>query len=172
MPPFCGFAANLPPAGGIGVRGFPCKRAKCTFALCLPNAAPGGVGSAPPKRGLLSCGRWIMIRQAEPANSSKKKNHRSGPERRRLLRAGMLHIPPTCLSPHKGVYVSTLNVKKSEQGVLCDTLPGFIVPKSGFFSVLSVIPLEGHVARFWEAAPRLSRSDPRPKVWTHFQGHA
>ena len=35
MPPFCGSAANLPPAGGIGVRGFPCKRAKCTFALCL-----------------------------------------------------------------------------------------------------------------------------------------
>ena len=34
--PFCGLpAADLPPAGGIGDRGIPCKRAKCTFALCL-----------------------------------------------------------------------------------------------------------------------------------------
>lgn len=26
---------KVPPEGGIGDRGFPCKRAKCTFALCL-----------------------------------------------------------------------------------------------------------------------------------------
>ena len=39
------------------------------------------------------------------------------------LQAGMLNIPLTCLSPYKGVYVSTLNVKKSGQGVLYDTLP-------------------------------------------------
>jgi len=33
------------------------------------------------------------------------------------LQAGMLDIPLTSSSPYKGVYVSTLKVKKSGQGV-------------------------------------------------------
>lgn len=39
----------------------------------------------------------------------------------------MLHISLTCFSPHKGVCVSTLKVKKSKQGVTVDTLLGFII---------------------------------------------
>lgn len=116
---------SFPPAGGIGVRGFPCKREKCTFALCLPNAALGGVGSAPPKRGLFSCGRWFMIWAGRACQLiEKEKSPLWARAVMSTLQTGMLKIPLTCLSPYKGVYASTLKVKKSGQGVTLDTPPG------------------------------------------------
>ena len=43
---FCGPSPrNLPPEGGIGVRGFrPCERRKCTFARCLHGLSPSPEG--------------------------------------------------------------------------------------------------------------------------------
>ena len=48
-------AADFPPEGGIGDRGIsPCKRAKCTFALCLRGlTARGGEAPSPARAGLL-----------------------------------------------------------------------------------------------------------------------
>ena len=44
--PFRGlWPRKLPPAGGIGVRGFrPCERRKCTFARCLHGLSPSPEG--------------------------------------------------------------------------------------------------------------------------------
>ena len=36
-----------PPAGGIGVRGIPCKRQKCTFLRCLQKQCPEDWRTAP-----------------------------------------------------------------------------------------------------------------------------
>ena len=42
---------NLPPAGGIGVRGIPCKRQKCTFLRCLQKQRPEDWRTTPRFRG-------------------------------------------------------------------------------------------------------------------------
>ena len=45
---------SLPPAGGIGVRGIPCKRQKCTFLRCLQKQRPEDWRTTPRFRGTKS----------------------------------------------------------------------------------------------------------------------
>ena len=58
--------AVLPPTGGIGDRGFPCKRAKCTKALCLPSP-PRAARLGPAGAGLLVQEECDLIWRAWPA---------------------------------------------------------------------------------------------------------